>query len=215
MENRLLRTYATFSEDVLYTASDLLLNKGGEAIITSHIRDIFLRYNAYKIYGVALLHKHFAILPTQRLVDIRNVSLPWELGSDTSLELRKYDSRITPRSLRFLGEYVQLYEFDFSTRESPITVDDGFLRHLSEFLYEHGLENILGLKLLELRDPEVSVEVTEGISNIMLPRGAVDDNQLILAMWVFGKDEDDRCNCREYCYTDANKKHTGSNHGCG
>lgn len=83
------------------------------------------------------------------------------------------------------------------------------MQQLSAFLHQNRLDQVLGLRLLESRDPEVSVEVTEGTSNIMLSRGAVDGQQLIPAMWVFGTDEDDRCSCMEYCFTDRSGKHTG------
>lgn len=183
-------------------------------IIAGAIRDIFLRHDAHRSYGVALLHKHFPIQPTERLVDIRNVSSPWETGDTTSATVVKYEGRIVPRSLRFVGEHVQPYEFEYSAREPTAAANDVFLQHLSGFIHSHRLENILGLRLLESRDPEVSVEVTEGTSNIMLPRGAVDAKQLIPAMWIFGKDEDDRCNCREYCLRDRGG-HTSQEHGCG
>ncbi|KAJ4308778.1 hypothetical protein N0V84_011894 [Fusarium piperis] len=51
--------------------------------------DIFLRHKVNEIYGIALLHKHFQIQSTERLVDIRNVSSPWEAGGDTSSVLKK------------------------------------------------------------------------------------------------------------------------------
>lgn len=50
---------------------------------------------------------------------------------------------------------------------------------LSAFLHQNGLDEVLGLRLLESRDPDVSVEVTEGISNIMMPRGAVDSSSFL------------------------------------
>ncbi|KPM37935.1 hypothetical protein AK830_g8613, partial [Neonectria ditissima] len=87
---------------------------------------------------------------------------------------------------------------------------------LSAFLRQNGLDQVLGLRLLDSRDPDVSIEVTEGTSNIMLPQGAIDGQQLIPAMWIFGNDEDDRCNCMEYCFMDRSGKHTGNGtHGCG
>ena len=109
----------------------------------------------------------------------------------------------------------QPYEFEFSSSEPSEIPDADFLRELSDFLNRHDLEEVLGIRLLESRDPGISVEVTEGASNIMLPKGAVDEKSLIPAMWVFGVDEDDRCNCREYCPTDKNGNHTDSMHGCG
>jgi hypothetical protein len=94
--------------------------------------------------------------------------------------------------------------------------DVRFLKEFGGFLAEHGLDQVLGLRDLDQRDPKLNVEVTEGRANIMMPRGSVPESELIPAVWVFGVDDDDRCNCREYCYRDSNGKHTGEgNHGCG
>ncbi|KAH7019807.1 hypothetical protein EDB80DRAFT_820410 [Ilyonectria destructans] len=200
----------------LKSASQRLQDNGGESIITGPIRDIFLRHKVNKIYGVALLHKHFQIQPTERLVDIRNVSSPWETGGDTDPVLKKYNGVIVPRSLRFLNGDLLPYEFDFSAEKSSTESNAEFLQQLSAFFHQNGLDQVLGLRLLESRDPDVSVEVTEGTSNIMLPQGAVDTQQLIPAMWVFSTDGDDYCSCVEYCYEDRGGSHTGDGtHGCG
>ena len=56
------------------------------------------------------------------------------------------------------------------------------------------------------------MEVTEGKTNIMMPRGSVPDEDLIEALWVFSAIETQSCHCREYCFT-RDGKHV-ANHGC-
>ncbi|KAG8412960.1 hypothetical protein J3458_013383 [Metarhizium acridum] len=201
---------------VLNSAFQELQNKGGESVITGPIRDIFLSHGVQGAYGIALLHKHFAIRSIDRLVDIRNVSSPWETGGDVEPTLKKYNGIIAPRSLRFLDGALKPYEFDFVEEERSMEMNEKFLQKLSHFLLDTKLDQVLGLRLLDSRDTSVSVEVTERNSNIMLPLGAVDEKNVIPALWIFGTDDDDRCNCREYCYTDRSGKHSGEgNHGCG
>lgn len=201
----------------LHAANQSLQDKGGEDIITGPIRDLFLQHGVQDELGLALLHKHWDIQPHQRVVDIRNVSTPWETGKDTSLILSKYNGHIVPRSMRAWNEAWVPYEFEYSEKGSFDITDHHtvFLEKLSTFLLQHDLQQVLGIRLLESRDASVSVEVTEGQSNIMLPKEAVNEETLVSAMWVFGKDEDDRCNCMEYCFKDRAGKHTGGTHGCG
>ncbi|KID68916.1 hypothetical protein MBR_08919, partial [Metarhizium brunneum ARSEF 3297] len=200
----------------LSAAFQQLQHKGGESIITGPIRDIFLSHGAQDAYGIALLHKHFDIRPTDRLVDIQNVSSPWETGGDIEPVLKKYHGVIMPRSLRFSNGMLKPYEFDFVEEERSMNMDENFLEKLLQFLQHSELDQVLGLRVLDSRDPGASIEVTERNSNIMIPLGAIDEANVIPAMWDFGPEEDQRCHCSEYCYTDNKGKHSGQgNHGCG
>lgn len=104
------------------------------------------------------------------------------------------------------------YEFAFSEAIPSVASHEGFLRELSSLLYDIGLENLLGVRLLDSYDPNRPKEVTEGKTNIMMPRGSVPDADLIEALWVFSAGENQSCYCREYCFT-RDGKHV-ANHGC-
>lgn len=80
------------------------------------IRDIFVAHGVQEVYGVALLHRHFAIEPTSRLVEHSGTSVPWEIGDETSTVCRKWGGVIKPRSLRLFGGDFRPYEFSY-TRE--------------------------------------------------------------------------------------------------
>lgn len=150
-------------------------------------------------------------------MDLRSVSTPWKTGNDTDAVISKYNGYIVPRAMRSWKGGWGPYEFEFTESGSSGFAEGSalFLQELSAFLHQSNLDQILGVRMLDSRDTNASVEVTEGRSNIMLTKGSVDEESLISAMWVFGMDEDDRCNCREYCYKDRGGAHTGSNHGCG
>lgn len=163
--------------------------------VVGPIRDLFLKHKVHKQLGIALLHKHFPIQPTERLVDCRNISAPWDFGNVGATITHKYNSLILPRSFRLdQGEFVP-YEFDFSNADSPPQMDQAFLSKLSSLLYQHRLDQILGLRVLDKHDSELTVEVTEGNINIIIRRRIVPKDELIQALWVFAKDKDEACYC--------------------
>lgn len=92
--------------------------------------------------------------------------------------------------------------------------DSEVFASISALLHQHGLENVLGVRSLDGYDPELSVEITEGKTNIMIPRGSVKDSELIEALWVFKSDAFLRCHCREQCLKDYEGKHFET-HSCG
>lgn len=199
----------------LRLASEQFQQLQAATAVRGSIRDLFLKHKAYKHLGIALLHKHFSIRPTERLVDCRSISAPWDVGNETDTSIRKYDSFILPRSFRLIqGKFVP-YEFDFSDVDSPCQVDRKFLSELSSLLYQHGLDQVLGIRTLDKHDSGLAVEVTEGRMNIMIRRGIVPEDELIQALWVFAKDEDEACHCREFCRQDSQGNHFESNHACG
>ncbi|KAK5637374.1 hypothetical protein RRF57_013086 [Xylaria bambusicola] len=185
--------------------------------VAGRIRDLFLRYRVYTELGLVLLHKHFPIAPTQRLVDCRNIAAVWDVGDDLSAVAYKSGNSIVPRSFRLLrGKFVP-YEFDFTKPSKQpqfsAQVSQKFLSELSTLLRDLGMDQIVGFRALDKHDSNLTVEVTEGKMNIMVARGDVSDDGLIEALWIFGVDEDDKCHCDGYCqpYSDGHVE----NHSCG
>lgn len=163
-------------------------------------------------YGVSLLHKHFPMEMNQRLVDYRNISAPWTVN-DKNAVVSKYEGFIVPRSFRFFDRKLTPFEFEFSSFFPQGNCDLEFFERLSCLLHDHNLENVLGVRCLDKFDPELSVEVTEGKTNIMISRGSVQNSELIEAFWIFSTDDDQRCHCRESCWKDSEGKHV-EDHGC-
>jgi len=52
-----------------------------------------------------------------------------------------------------------------------------------DMLCKLGLQETFGLRYLDEYDPELSLEITEGNANIMMPRGSVTDSSVIEALW--------------------------------
>ena len=193
-------------------AGEKYKQKNVEEFLAGPIRQLFLHHDVHQTYGVSLLHRYFPIMSTERLVDYHHSATAWEVGSQTSTLVPKYQGSIVPRTFRFMGGGTVPYEFAFSETMPSETSHEGFLQELSGFLHDHGLEGILGVRLLDSYDPDRPMEVTEGKTNIMMPSGSVLDTDLIEALWVFHPEETQRCHCREYCFK-SDGKHV-ENHGC-
>ncbi|KAK3897893.1 hypothetical protein C8A05DRAFT_19431, partial [Staphylotrichum tortipilum] len=167
----------------------------------------------HKDLGIALLHKHFSILPTERLVDSRNMSAPWDMSHDTNATAHKYEGVVWPRSFRLNERGFVPYEFGFSDAELPPPMNQDFLVELSSLLRQQKLDKVLGVRVLDNHNSDLTVEVTEGKMNMMIRRGIIPDQELIQALWVFD-DEDQACHCKEFCRMDKGD-HVEKNHSCG
>ncbi|EER24714.1 hypothetical protein D8B26_006899 [Coccidioides posadasii str. Silveira] len=197
----------------LREAANLFKETQAKELLLGPIRELFLDSGIHEQYGVSLLHKHFPIETNQRLVDCRNISTPWTVENSNNSVVSKYEGFIIPRTFRFFNGILAPFEFDFSPCSSHGDPDRELFDRISALLHQHGLENVLGVRSLDRYDPDLSVEITEGKTNIMIPRGSVKDSELIEALWVFSADDDQRCHCREYCWKDTKGKHL-NDHGC-
>ncbi|KAF1364332.1 hypothetical protein EJ07DRAFT_99250 [Lizonia empirigonia] len=181
------------------------------ATLCGPVRQLFLDHNAYKQYGIALLHKHFPIGEEERLVEIHHTSAPWKVGSERTDVVFHYKGTIEPRSFRYYQGMVTPYEFAYL--KEALSPTGTFVNMALKLLESLHLDHIFGIRFLDNRDPNLSVEITEGKVNIMLEPDEIAEAELIEALWVFGKDDNDRCHCREHCWPvkDGHDK----DHSCG
>ena len=196
----------------LKAAWDTFKDQRAQVEVEGQIRSLFIDFGVYQQYGLALLHKHFTIEDDERLVEYGPSASSWKVGLEDPINASKYEGHIVPRSYRFMKGATVPYEFAFAA-EPRENEDLAFFQSLSNMLYRLGLQELFGVRVLDNRDPQLSLEVTEGKTNIMMPRGSVPDSAVIEALWVFGKDEDDRCHCREVCFA-TSTGHSGD-HSCG
>lgn len=66
-----------------------------------------------------------------------------------------------PRPLRFSNGVLKPYEFDFLEEERLIDMDENLLQKLLQLLQHSQLDQVLGLRVLDSRDPGASIKVTE------------------------------------------------------
>jgi hypothetical protein len=155
----------------LHQAGKLFEETKAKDYLLGPIRQLFLDHDLYMTYGISLLHKHFPIEATQRLVDYRHSATAWEIGSQTASKIAKYEAFAVPRAFRFFGGKLTPYEFEFSETIQSEEEHKDFFEQLSDLLHQHNLQDLFGLRLLGDFDPALPMEVTEGKTNIMMPRG--------------------------------------------
>jgi hypothetical protein len=90
-----------------------LLDEIAKKHLFKDIWQLFLNNNVYNKYGVSLLHKHFLINKTERLVNCRHTSAAWTVGYKMTDVVEKYEGFIMLRLFRFLNKGPILYKFAF------------------------------------------------------------------------------------------------------
>jgi len=172
------------------------------------IRQTFLDFDVQSKYGLALLHNHFPLQENQRLVDYHNTATAWSVDDDVSAISPKFNGHIVPRAYMFDNDDIVPYEFSFvPAADTPVSTDTEFFNALNQTLTGLGLEKLLGVRDLQDCDDGLSVEVTEGHANIMLPLSpSFTPPDLIEALWVFSP-RTRYVWCQGYCYRSWNGTH--------
>ncbi|KAK2777152.1 hypothetical protein FQN53_002353, partial [Emmonsiellopsis sp. PD_33] len=153
----------------LREAANLFKETQAREPLLDPIGQLFLDSGMHERYGVSLLHQHFSMETNRRLVDLRNMSTPWTVNN-SDIVVPKYEGFVIPRTFRFFNGIWSPVEFDYSPCTSDGDPDQEFLEGISALLRQHGLDNVLGVRSLGRHDSELSVEITEGKTNIMMPR---------------------------------------------
>ncbi|RXW16080.1 hypothetical protein EST38_g9774 [Candolleomyces aberdarensis] len=168
-------------------------------ILDTSIRPLFLDSNLYEKYGISLLHKHFSMDPTERLVEFHNTSTPWSIGEgNTDATLRHHDGFIVPRTFTFKDDespdagLPMPYEFEFTYDEPKAFTETemAFFKAFAALLVAYKLQDILGICLLTDANNDFPLEITEGRANIMIKGDSVPEDQVTEAVWVFSPEPD-------------------------
>lgn len=154
--------------------------------------ELFLKHEVYNELAICLLHRHFDLSPSEKLVELGAVSSPWENIQNRS---NLFGGSIVPRSWAF--RQGSLFPFEFGYNEGlkaevykPLPEKPAFYAELNDLLVKHGLEHLLGLTLNtdEIPFGTVKFEKTFDRSNVVFT--IKHDNEIaakeaIPAMWVF------------------------------
>lgn len=176
-------------------AHDTFLAQNGPEVINA-LGALFVKYKLVNDFGVALLHRHFALEESQRLVEVNGTSTPWTVPEDankstsagTGTTVQKYGGQIRPHLWMFAPatstdgakDTAQLtpseFFFDRSCNESsnPKALDKlkpSFIQQFAAVLATHNLLGTLGLYLIrpESLSDTMRAEVTEGRANVTFP----------------------------------------------
>lgn len=175
-------------------ADDVARNTAVADIMASEIGQLFIKHKVENELGVILLHNHHAISPIERLVQVGNAVVRWNI-SVPSPHLQS----LFPISWRFVQGGLAPYEFRYSAspeRAPPVLASNRyaeFLVQLADMLAQHDLLDVLGLCALDDRDVKcpAAVETSSGRTNITLnvdidPAEPGPDDS-IEVIWQFGQ----------------------------
>lgn len=150
----------------------------GENLVATSIRQLFLDHKMDRTYGLILLHRHFDLDESERLVEYGGTSVPWRL-SKISKNIRasnwlvSTDGTVRPYEFCYFPIGDEAMEPDLSNA-NQVT----FLVAFTDLLSKHNAEGLWGLCRYPGDDFTGRVEVTEGRANINLKPEDVSDQPL-------------------------------------
>jgi len=190
----------------LHTAGTEFNSRQCYDILWSEFREIFEKHGQTSNFGLSLLHRHFDLYDTERLVEFNDTATPWKLSTNTNL----LEGSIRPQSWLFTDNgTIVPYEFFFAPHnaEGEITLEDKeqFLMEVNQALEKHGFRHLVGIRLCPGKDYEGRVELTEGRANINLrPNQVPTSAKALEAAWFFNQP-----NKRVLCYcVEASRGHS-------
>jgi hypothetical protein len=143
---------------------------GAEALVASEFRNLFLEHEMDRTYGLILLHRHFDLKDSERLVEYRGTSVPWQHD-----EL--YENVVPSTWLICHDGAIRPYEFTYAPHRVDADPDPKsperarFLQAFQRLLQKHNAIGLLGLCRYPGDDFSGRIEITRGRANInLLPR---------------------------------------------
>jgi hypothetical protein len=208
--------------EILPSYQRLALRKAIPFIETT-IRQVFVEHHVEGIFGVRLLHRHFDLSKTERMVQYGAVATPW---TDDVISNAEKCGIVQPSNWIFRDSVAYPYEFIYR----PVTTDaerldtsqySDFLIAYYEALKENQLLDILGLALKDESDQspkfmvEICLEQERAAVNFPahsgtkvidgpLPDGAEDMDITVPAAWFFYLPDPtkiDGCGGSFHCYS--------------
>jgi len=169
----------------LCSAHRAFVLKDNHDTIHDKLGPIFRKHHADEAFGLGLLHRHFDMTPDERLVQLNNISTPWNEADAT-----RVGGTAVPAAWLFRDSKIVPYEFCFISNDStkvPASVAEypAFLEELLSALKDLGLQNSLGLRVHPGPDFEGSVEFTVGRANICVPPSTVSLGHTVEASFYF------------------------------
>jgi hypothetical protein len=145
---------------------------GAEALVASEFRSLFLEHEMDRTYGLILLHRHFDLKSSERLVEYRGTSVPWQHD--------ELDGKVVPSTWLICQDgAIRPYEFAYAPQlevadSDPNPKSPGKVRFLQSFqhlLQKHNAAGLFGLCRYPGDDFEGRIEITRGRANInLLPK---------------------------------------------
>ncbi|PQE25768.1 phosphotransferase enzyme family domain-containing protein [Rutstroemia sp. NJR-2017a BBW] len=140
----------------------------GENLISTVFQEMFLSHNMDRLFGLILLHRHFDLDSSEKLVEYRGTSVPWKT-SMISDDISAACWTISAHGV------ISPYEFTYAPRSDPDLGPNlgkpeqvAFFNAFRTLLKQHHAEGVFGLCQYPGDDFQGRVEITEGRANINL-----------------------------------------------
>lgn len=195
--------------DLAESRGNFVAQNGSEVI--KALGGLFVQHNLAGDFGVALLHRHFALEDNQRLVDVNGTSTPWNVphvvDKPAPTTVEKHGGKIRPHMWMLSPaadsrkHHLTPYEFFFDSANDKgfdaksHKLDPSFVQQFAAVLATHNLIGTLGLCLLQddAADNVLRAEVTEGRANVTFPHDPArqaGETEMIEAQWQYIHDEE-------------------------
>ena len=166
-----LQPYSTYKYNTipdLHTAQESFTAKSGMELINEFFKPMVEKYHLEGKLGVGLLHRHFNLEGSEKLVEFNNISLPWKNQDGDNYSVGK----ILPNAWAVNGDKLLPYEFYYSPlgRDSHFDFEatSDFLSEFMQTISKSGLEQTICLRLFPHVGFTGALELTEGRANINL-----------------------------------------------
>ncbi|KAI0147290.1 hypothetical protein GGR57DRAFT_505752 [Xylariaceae sp. FL1272] len=167
----------------------------GEDLVINFFKDFFVKEGMDRTFGLSMLHRHFDLGSSEKLVDYQGTSIPWNgvvpgmQNPQPSVWAFDRDGLLKPT------------EFRYAEKQDP-PLSQAALEFIIKFkseLDKRGLTNTVGLARYPGEDFQGSCEFTMGRSNVNLkPADYPADLKHIPTIWFFSEglwQRGCRCTC--------------------
>ncbi|KAM0742558.1 hypothetical protein ACQRIT_002735 [Beauveria bassiana] len=175
----------------LVVAATSLKERNPESLLKNQIADLFLKHQVYQELAICLIHRHFDLSPSEKLVENGAVSCPWQYSQQDSDVV---GGAVVPRSWTFRNG--QLFPFEFGFNENlqdavykQLPDKPQFYVELNALLDEHGMTDLLGLTLTTGDNPPGTVKFEKSFdrANVIFTindGGVMDAKDAVTAQWA-------------------------------
>lgn len=162
----------------LADARDAFAAKDGPVFFDNVFVPLIQKHGVDDKIGLCLLHRHFGLDGTEKLVEFNNVSLPWQdNGSETPMTV---GGHILPSSWLIQDDKVMPYEFFFSapgkektSLDLAIPENRAFVNEFVQAVKDADLAGCVGLRVCPEGDFDDTLEIQQGRANVNFSKGQV------------------------------------------
>ncbi|KAJ0100739.1 hypothetical protein J7T55_005245 [Diaporthe amygdali] len=175
------------------------------------IRKLFIEEQVHEVFGVLLLHRHFPIEPTHRLVEISPLLKPLFFYQDKGKGKLANEDSLIPRSYRVFGEKFVAIDFtlklDSSTKATTsmkatsfTDANAAFFVKAAKLFAELEVEKTLGLRILEYTSEywEFGCTIGDKLAHMVPYAKFQGDANVVETVWRFNDDVNKGIECVEY-----------------